>query len=79
MAYHGFIPQEYKEQVSVSPIVAKKWLHFAVVVNRGAPCSTQDEPTSTVCSQIEALLGARGVGGLGGCWVMGELPSGKLT
>lgn len=47
--------EEYRTQSSVSPIVAKKWLHFAVVVNRGAPCSTADEPTSTGCSQIQAL------------------------
>lgn len=37
---------EYREQVSVAPIVAGQWMHVAVVLNRGAPCSTQDDPVS---------------------------------
>ena len=37
---------EYREQYSVSPIVAGQWMHVAVVINRGAPCSTQDDPVS---------------------------------
>lgn len=49
--------KEYKDQVSVSPIVANKWLHIAVVVDRGAPCSANDDPSFVQCSRIEAGLG----------------------
>lgn len=47
---------EYKDQVSVSPIVANKWLHIAVVVDRGAPCSANDDPSFVQCSRIEVYV-----------------------
>ena len=47
------LAKEYKDQASVSPIVANKWMHIAVVVDRGAPCSANDDPSFVQCSRIE--------------------------